>query len=96
MKLDILSEYKGLRRELYILFIGRMMTNMGSMIWPMFTLILSKKLGLSAGTIATYMLIFSIVALPMNLIGGKLADKYSKKNIIVFCDIVSILEVIFG
>ncbi len=80
MKLDILSEYKGLRRELYILFIGRMMTNMGSMIWPMFTLILSKKLGLSAGTIATYMLIFSIVALPMNLIGGKLADKYSKRT----------------
>ena len=95
MKLDILSEYKGLRRELYILFIGRMMTNMGSMIWPMFTLILSKKLGLSAGTIATYMLIFSIVALPMNLIGGKLADKYSKKNIIVFCDIVSIASYIY-
>ncbi len=95
MKTGILSEYRGLRRELYILFIGRMMTNMGSMIWPMFTLILSKKLGLSAGTIATYMLIFSIVALPMNLIGGKLADKYSKKNIIVFCDVVSIASYIY-
>ncbi|MBO4818811.1 MAG: MFS transporter [Firmicutes bacterium] len=92
---NLLSEYKGLRRELYILFIGRMMTNMGSMIWPMFTLILSKKLGLSAGTIATYMLIFSIVALPMNLIGGKLADKYSKKNIIVICDVVSIASYIY-
>ena len=88
--MNLLSEYRGLRRELYILFIGRMMTNMGSMIWPMFTLILSKKLGLSAGTIATYMLIFSLVALPMNLIGGKLADKYSKKNIIVICDLISI------
>lgn len=45
--MKLLSEYRGLRKELYILFIGRMMTNMGSMIWPMFTL--SKKLGLSAG-----------------------------------------------
>ena len=95
MKTGILTEYRGLRRELYILFIGRMMTNMGSMIWPMFTLILSKKLGMSAGTIASYMLIFSIVALPMNLIGGKLADKYSKKNIIVFCDVVSIASYIY-
>jgi len=51
--MKLLSEYRGLRKELYILFIGRMMTNMGSMIWPMFTLILSKKLGLSAGTIAS-------------------------------------------
>ncbi len=93
--MKLLSEYRGLRKELYILFIGRMMTNMGSMIWPMFTLILSKKLGLSAGTIASYMLIFSIVALPMNLVGGKLADKYSKKNIIVFCDIVSIAGYIY-
>ena len=93
--MNLLSEYRGLRRELYILFIGRMMTNMGSMIWPMFTLILSKKLGLSAGTIATYMLIFSLVALPMNLIGGKLADKYSKKNIIVICDLISIGSYIY-
>ena len=93
--MKLFSQYRGLRRELYILFIGRMMTNMGSMIWPMFTLILSKKLGLSAGTIASYMLIFSIVALPMNLLGGKLADKYSKKNIIVVCDLVSIASYIY-
>ena len=93
--MNLFAQYKGLRRELYILFIGRMMTNMGAMIWPMFTLILSKKLGLSAGTIASYMLIFSIVALPMNLIGGRLADRYSKKNIIVFCDLVSIASFIY-
>ncbi len=93
--MQLFEQYRGLRKELYILFIGRMMTNMGSMIWPMFTLILSKKLGLSAGTIATYMLIFSIVALPMNIIGGRLADKYSKKNIIVICDIVSIASFIY-
>ncbi|MBR0416432.1 MAG: MFS transporter [Firmicutes bacterium] len=93
--MKLFEQYRGLRRELYILFIGRMMTNMGSMIWPMFTLILSKKLGMSAGTIASYMLIFSIVALPMNLIGGRLADKYSKKNIIVVCDIISIASYIY-
>ena len=88
--MKLFEQYRGLRRELYILFIGRMMTNMGATIWPMFTLILSKTLGLSAGTIASYMLIFSIAALPMNLIGGRLADRYSKKTIIVVCDLFSI------
>lgn len=93
--MEIIKQYKGLRRELYILFIGRIMTNMGSMIWPMFTLILNKKLGLSAGTIATYMLLFGIVALPVNLLGGKLADKYNKKNIIVICDLISVTSYVY-
>lgn len=88
--MNIINQYKGLRRELYVLFVGRMMTNMGSMIWPLFTLILSEKLGFSAGDIAQYMLVFSLASLPMNLIGGKLADKYNKRNIIIVCDLVSI------
>lgn len=93
--MKLFTEYRGLRKELYILFIGRMMTNMGSMIWPMFTLILSKKLGMNAGTIALYMLIYSVAAFPINLIGGKLADKYNKKNIIVVCDLISIISFIY-
>ena len=36
------KQYKGLRKELYVLFFGRVMTNLGSMIWPMLTLILNK------------------------------------------------------
>lgn len=89
------SQYKGLRKELYILFIGRIMTNMGAMIWPMFTLILNRKLGLNATVIAACMVIFSLVNLPVSLIGGKLADKLNKKNIIVVCDLVSIASFIY-
>ena len=88
--MKILEQYKGLRRELYILFIGRIMTNMGSMVWPMLTMILNQKLGLSASKIGTYILIYSIVAMPISLIGGKLADRLNKKNIIVVCDLFSI------
>ena len=84
------KQYKGLRKELYILFIGRMMTNLGSMIWPMLTLILNKKLGMSASEVANCMLVFSILALPVALLGGKLTDRLNKKNIIVACDIVSV------
>ena len=89
------SQYRGLRKELYILFIGRIMTNMGSMIWPMFTLILNQKLGLNATDIAACVIIFGMVNLPVSLIGGKLADKLNKKNIIVVCDLVSIASFIY-
>ena len=88
--MDLFKQYRGLRRELYILFIGRIMTNMGAMIWPVFTLILSQKMGFSAGTIAIYMLVYTLVALPMSMIGGKLADHFNKRNIIIICDLISV------
>ena len=85
------KQYKGLRKELYVLFIGRIMTNLGSMIWPMLTLILNKKIGMNASEVANCLLVFSLVAIPTSLLGGKLTDKFNKKNIIVFCDFISVV-----
>lgn len=93
--MKLFDGYKGLRKEMYILFIGRVMTNMGSMIWPMFTLILSRKLGFGAADIAKYMLLFSLISLPVSLIGGRLADKINKRNIIIVCDCVSIAAYVY-
>ena len=95
MKNGIFSQYRGLRKELYILLIGRVMTNMGSMIWPMFTLILNQKLGLNATVIAACVVAYSLVSLPISLLGGKLADRLNKKNIIVVCDLVSIASFVY-
>lgn len=87
----LFSEYRGLQKGNYILFIGRVMTSFGSMIYPMMTLILSQKLNISAGNIAIVMVVFSMTAIPMNLLGGKLADQYAKKNIIVLCSCLSVI-----
>ena len=95
MNAGLINQYRGLRRELYILLVGRIMTNMGSMIWPMFTLILSQKLGLSATVIAACIMAFSFVSIPVSLLGGKLADRFNKKNIIVVCDLVSIASYVY-
>ena len=89
--MKLFSEYKGLRKEVYILCFGRTMTNLGSIIWPMFTLILNRKLGLNASDIALCMMLYSIAAIPVSLFGGKLADRYSKKNVIIAADCISIL-----
>jgi len=61
----------------------------------MFTLILSQKLKMDATTIALYMMIYSIAAIPINLLGGKLADRWNKKNIIIVCDTISIISYIY-
>lgn len=89
--MTLLDQYRGLRREIYILSFGRMVTNLGSMIWPVLTMILSQKLGLSAAEISFYFVGTSLITLPASLIGGKLADRLNKKWVIVACDIVSII-----
>ncbi len=89
--MSLLKQYRGLRREIYVLFFGRIVTNLGSMIWPVMTMILSQKLGLSAAEISYYFVGSSLMMLPANLIGGKIADRCNKKRVIVLCDSVSIL-----
>ena len=89
--MKLLNQYRGLRREIYILFFGRIVTNLGSMIWPVMTMILNRKLGFSAAEISYFFVGSGLIMLPATLIGGKLADRFNKKWMIVACDSVSIL-----
>ena len=84
------SQYKGLRKENYILFLGRIVTNLGSMVWPVLTLILNQKLGMSATGVALVTIVSGILLLRAGLMGGRLADKYNKRNCIIICDLISI------
>ena len=88
---DLFSQYKGLRREIYVLFFGRIVTNLGSMVWPMLTMILNQKLGMDASGIAVLMTASMVLMLPVSLAGGKLADRLNKKHIIIICDFISVV-----
>lgn len=88
--MKLINQYRGLRREIYILAFGRMVTNLGSMVWPVLTMILSQKIGLTAAEISYLFVASGVIMLPANLIGGKLADRVNKKWLIVVCDSVSI------
>ena len=46
---NIITQYAGLKREVYVLFVGRIVTAMGSFVWPMLTFLLTTKLGFSDG-----------------------------------------------
>ena len=86
----IFRMYQGLKREVYILCFGRFVTAMGSLIWPMLTLILKSKLHFNAEQVALWFLLFGILQLPFGLIGGKLTDRYNKRNLILIFDLISV------
>ncbi len=83
------NQYKGLQKEVYVICACTVIDELGSLIGPMFTLILSVIIGLNATQIAAWALIFSIFSMPAGLLGGKMADKYNKKLLINICDITS-------
>ncbi len=88
--MKFLNQYRNLSKEIYVLFFGRMVTSMGSLIWPVMTLILKNKLGYNATIIATIVMVMSFVQMPMVLVGGKLADYVNRKWLIVICDLVTV------
>jgi len=89
------KEYKGLRKEVYVLFISKIATAMGGMFWCVLTTALSIKLHMSASQIANWLVAGAIVNLPMQLIGGKLADKYDKKKILIYTDIIEVFGYLY-
>ena len=86
----LLTQYGGLKREIYILFIGSLVTAMGSFVWPMLTFFLTTKLGFSDGTATLLIAIATTMSLPAALLGGKLADRFSRKKIIIVFDILTV------
>lgn len=78
-----IDQYRGLQRDIYIIFIGRIVGSLGTFIWPLMSLILSVKFGYGAQTIALVMGLGGIISLPASLIGGKLADRFGRKPIIL-------------
>ena len=61
---QLITQYGGLKREIYILFIGRLVTAMGSFVWPMLTFFLTTKLGLSDGTATLMIATATVVFFP--------------------------------
>ena len=87
--MKLFQQYRGLRRELYILCLCQLIDSAGSLVGPMFTMILSEKMGMSAGEIAAYFLLYTVLSLPIQLLGGKLVDIANKKLLINIGDIVT-------
>lgn len=84
-KLMRANPYRGLSKEIYVLFITRIVNCMGSFIFPLLTLILTKKIGMT-GTEAGFLIsIGGILNILSSIIGGKITDVFGRKKIIIIC-----------
>jgi MFS family permease len=78
-----LQRYRGLPREIYILFVARVINSIGAFVHPLLALILTDKIGFSEGTAGLCMTILMLTQFPAVLLGGKLADKFGRKKLII-------------
>lgn len=88
--MNLINQYRGMKREVYFLAFGRLVTGLGAMIWPMMTLILSQKMGVDAKHISWLLAAAMIIMAPAVYLGGKLADVTSKKYTIIILDLISV------
>lgn len=80
--------YAGMPKGIYILFISRVIDNMGSVVMPMITLILTQKIGFSKSETGILATVFMLTQAPFLLLGGKLVDRMGSKRVIVLFHIL--------
>jgi MFS family permease len=83
------SLYRGLPASVYTLFIAHMVNGIGIFVIPFTTLFLTKKLGMSEGYTGNFMFLTSIVHIPGILLGGRLADRYGRKKVMMVSQLLS-------
>lgn len=79
MNFGFIKQYFGLPGRIYVLFLARIIAAMGSFVYSFLTLFMSSKLGYSEITISGYLMLLAVIMLPATLLGGKLADLFSRK-----------------
>lgn len=79
----LITPYRGLPREIYILFFARIINSIGTFVFPLLTLILSSKIGLSTAEAGNFTTLLIISQVPSLFIGGKLVDVFGRKKVIM-------------
>lgn len=93
----LLKPYKGLPKEIYIIFVAKIINAMGCFVFPLLTIILREKIGLSKADTGLWITISGALFVPAAALGGKLADMIGRKKVIVCFDMLAaILYIICG
>jgi MFS family permease len=90
----ILKQYQGLPHSVYIILLARIISAIGMFVYPFLTLFLSSRLGFSEVDIGKFLLMVSLSYIPAAMIGGKLADRFSRKNtylVAMLCSDIALL-----
>lgn len=79
----LFNPYRGLPKEIYILFLGRIVNSIGAFVYPLMALILTQKVGMSKTDAGRFVTFISICQVPCMIIGGKLTDTIGRRKIII-------------
>lgn len=82
-------------REIYIIFLSKTINAMGALIFPFMTLLLSSKIGLSGAQTGCYIALTQLLYAPASLIGGKLADSWGRKPVLIIFELLSVASYTF-
>ena len=81
--------YRGLPSSLYMLFFATIINSMGMFVFPFLTLYLTGRLGMSQEKAGFFIMMLYLVYGPASLIGGKLADSFGRKKLMVIAQFLS-------
>lgn len=111
MHIPIIEQYRGLPHQIYLLFAARTITAMGMFVFPFLTMFLSSRLHYDETQIAGYLLLMAFAIIIGAPVGGKLADRFSRKRTYItvmllsdacyllagfFCDSLHVVYLIWG
>ncbi len=88
---DLLSPYRGLPKEIYVIFASRIVNAMGCFVMPLMTIIMTDRIGLSKEATGFYLSLNSLVFPLASMLGGKLADSIGRKYLIIIFDTLAAL-----
>lgn len=88
---NLLSPYRGLQKEIYLLAISRFVNALGALIFPFMTLILREKIGLDEFETGLYTAMAGLLFIPARLLGGKIADFFGRKRTIIIFEIIGMM-----
>ncbi|HUX21966.1 MAG TPA: MFS transporter [Spirochaetia bacterium] len=91
-----LNIYSRLPRDVYVLFIARFVNSLGQFVYPFLTLLLTQRIGLSTARAGTFIFFTSIAFVPGALLGGRLADRFGRKRMLVIMQISGALFLLPG
>lgn len=77
------SLYRGLPPSIYTMFLATIVNGVGIFVFPFLTLFLTKKLGMGERSAGDFLLLASLAYIPGTLVGGRLADRFGRKRVML-------------
>jgi MFS family permease len=80
--------YSQLPHDVYVLFLARFVNSLGQFVYPFLTLLLTERIGLSTSQAGAFVFFTAISSVPGAIVGGRLADRFGRKRVLVITQII--------